>query len=140
MVKQIYINLPIKNLERTKTFWSELGFTFNPQFTDEKAACLVLGENIYAMLITEKFFKTFLGSKTISDATKTAEVLNAVSVESRALVDTIVEKALAIGGKPNRDKDDYGWMYSWSFQDPDGHIWEVLHTDEEALRKQTAHE
>ncbi len=138
MVKQIFVNLPIKNLERTKKFFTALGFTFNPQFTDEKAACLVLSEQIFAMLITEQYFTTFLRNKTIADATKSTEVLTAISVESKAAVDTMVEIALAQGGAPNRDTDDYGWMYSRSFQDPDGHVWEVLYIDEAELQKQNA--
>lgn len=130
MVKDIYINLPIKNLEKTKAFFSALGFTFNPQFTDEKAAALVLNEEkgMYAMLLTEEFFKTFT-KKTIADATNTIEVINAIGLESREKVDEMMEKAFAAGATKVNEKYDYGWMYGWSFQDLDGHVWEVMYTD-----------
>lgn len=128
MIKQIFVNLPVKDLEKTKEFWLKLGFTFNPQFTDEKAAALVLGDNIFAMLITEPFFKTFI-KKEIADSSKTTEVINAVSVESREKVDELVNKAIEAGATSYRDPDDYGWMYNKSFQDLDGHLWEVLYID-----------
>lgn len=128
-MRNIFVNLPVKDLEKTKEFFSKLGFSFNPQFTDEKAASLIISENIYAMLITEEYFKTFT-KKEIADATKTTEVINALSVESREVVDEMVDKAIAAGGRVNRDPDDYGWMYSKSFEDLDGHIWEILWIDE----------
>lgn len=129
VAKQLFVNLPVKDLKRSIDFFTALGFTFNPQFTDEKATCMIIGENIYAMLITESFFKTFT-KKAISDASKTTEVLTALSVESREEVDRIANKALASGGSPNTDAQDLGWMYTRSFQDPDGHIWEFLYMDE----------
>lgn len=128
MIKQIFVNLPVKDLEKTKEFWLKLGFTFNPQFTDEKAAALVMGENIFAMLLTEPFFKTFI-KKEIADSSKTTEVINAVSVESREKVDELVNKAIEAGATSYKDPDDYGWMYSKAFQDLDGHLWEVLWMD-----------
>lgn len=128
MVKDIFVNLPIKNLEKTKEFFLKLGFTFNPQFTDEKAAALVLGEHIYAMLLTEEFFKTFT-KKTIADASNTIEVINAIGMESKEKVDEILEKAFAAGATKVNEKYDYGWMYGGSFQDLDGHVWEVMYTD-----------
>lgn len=132
MAKQIFVNLPVKDLKRSVDFFTALGFTFNPQFTDENATCMIIGDNIYAMLLVEKYFKTFI-KKDVSDASKTTEVLTALSVESRDKVDEIVNKALASGGSPNLDTQDHGWMYSRSFQDPDGHIWEILFMDESQI-------
>ena len=134
MVKQIFVNLPIKDLAKAKAFFSALGFTFNPQFTDEKAACLVLGEHIYSMLLTEKFFKTFI-QKEIADAHASTEVLNALQLESKQLVDEMVARAAAAGGKDLRT-EDYGWMYGRAFEDLDGHIWEVFWQDEKQRPKQ----
>ena len=130
--KQIFVNLPVKDLKRSIKFFTALGFTFNPQFTDEKATCMVIGENIYAMLLVEDFFKTFT-KKAISDAAKTTEVLTAISVESREAVDRIADKALQSGGSLNGKAQDHGWMYGRSFQDLDGHIWELLYMDETKL-------
>lgn len=130
MVKDVFINLPIKDLEKTKAFFTALGFTFNPQFTDEKAAALVLNEEkgMYAMLLTEEFFKTFT-KKSIANTTDTIEVINAIGFESKEQVDEILEKAFAAGATPVNEKYDYGWMYGGSFQDLDGHVWEVMYTD-----------
>jgi len=132
VVKQIYVNLSVKDLKRSLDFFKGLGFTFNPKFTDDNAACMILGENIYAMIIVESFFKTFTG-KEISDASKTTEVLTALSVDSRKQVDEIADKALQSGGSPNKETQDHGWIYSRSFQDPDGHIWELLYMDESQM-------
>ena len=132
LVKQIFVNLPVKDLKRSVDFFTALGFSFNPQFTDENATCMIIGENIYAMLLVESFFKTFI-RKDISNASKTTEVLTALSVESRAKVDDIADKALASGGSPNIDSQDHGWMYARSFQDVDGHIWELLYMDERQM-------
>ncbi len=132
MVKDIFVNLPIKDLEKTKKFWEGLGFTFNPQFTDEKAASLVLGDNIFAMLITEPFFKTFI-KKEIADASQVTEVINAIGVESKEKVDEIVEKAFTSGASKYKETDDYGWMYNRGFQDPDGHLWEVVYINESQI-------
>lgn len=132
MIKQIFVNLPVKDLQKTKEFWEALGFTFNPQFTDETAASLVLGENIYAMLLTEDSMKRFT-KKQIADANQVTEVINAVSVESRAKVDEIVSAAITAGARPSGDPTDYGWMYTKSFEDLDGHQWEILYIDETAV-------
>lgn len=129
MIKHIFVNLPVKDLDKTKEFWTGLGFTFNATFTDEKAASLILGENIYAMLITKDFFKTFT-KKEIVDSTKLVEVINALSVNSKNEVSELTKKAVDLGGKINREPDDYGWMYSQSITDLDGHIWEFLYIDE----------
>lgn len=128
-MKNIFVNLPVKDLEKTKDFFSKIGFEFNEQFTDENATCMVIGENIYAMLLVEEFFKTFT-KKEISDATKSTEVIVGLGVDNRDKVDEIVNKALDAGGKPSNDPMDHGFMYGWSFQDIDGHLWEVFYMDE----------
>lgn len=133
MPTKIFVNLPVKDLKRTTEFFTHIGFSFNPQFTDEKAACLVINEgSIYAMLITEEFFKTFT-KKPISDATKNTEVLIALDAESRQEVDDMVRKAVEAGGSVYMESQDHGWMYGHSFADPDGHQWEVLYMDESAV-------
>ena len=132
MAKQIFVNLPVKDLPKSIDFFTKLGFTFNPQFTDENATCMIIGENIFAMLLVEKFFKTFT-KKEISDSTKTTEVILALAMDSRESVDDMVAKALQAGGTAPNDKQDHGWMYSHGFEDPDGHVWEVLYMDESAI-------
>ena len=129
MATNIFVNLPVKDLEKTKEFFLKLGYTFNQQFTDEKAASLVISQNIYAMLITEPFFKTFIPNKEIADTSKTKEVLVALSVDSRQEVDELADKAIAAGGKKFRDPEDHGFMYARSFEDLDGHVWEVVWMD-----------
>lgn len=126
MVQQIFVNLPVENLETSKAFWNSLGFSFNPQFTDEKAACLVLGENIFAMLLTKPFFATFV-DKAIVDARAHIETITALSVDSRHKVDRLVAAAVAAGGTSPRPVNDYGFMYQHSFEDPDGHLFELFH-------------
>lgn len=132
MATKVFINLPVKDLERSKKFFTHLGYTFNQQFTDDKAACLILGENIYSMLITEPFFQTFTKKK-VSDASTSTEVLIALDADSREEVDDMVKKAVEAGGSVYREPDDHGWMYGHSFADPDGHQWEVLYMDEKKL-------
>ena len=134
MAKQIFVNLPVKDLKKSMAFFCELGFTFNPQFTDDNAACMIIGENIYSMLLQEKFFKGFT-KKGISDATKTTEVLIAIDVNSRQEVNELVSKAVGAGGTIYREPDDHGWMYAHSFADLDGHQWEVLYIDVNAMPK-----
>ena len=126
-MRQIFVNLPVKDLERSKQFFSKLGFGFDSKFTDDKAACLVIEKNsIYAMLITEPFFKTFT-PRAVADAKSTSEVLLALSCSSDREVDDLVAKATAAGGRPIKEPQDHGFMYYRSFEDPDGHIWELLH-------------
>ncbi len=132
MAKQIFINLPVKDLKKTIAFFEKLGFAFNMQFTDDEAACMIIGENIYAMLLLEKFFKTFT-SKEIADAKKTTEVLIAIDAESRESVDEMIKKAVEAGGSTYRNPQDNGWMYGHSFADLDGHQWEVLYMDESQM-------
>ncbi|MBL7738788.1 MAG: VOC family protein [Chitinophagaceae bacterium] len=133
MASKIFINLPVRDLQRSIAFFTQLGFSFNPQFTDDKAACMVIADgSIYSMLITEEFFKTFT-KKELADARKNTEVLIALDAESRQDVDDMIRKALAAGGSVYMESQDHGWMYGHSFADPDGHQWEVLYMDETAL-------
>jgi len=125
MKTQIYVNLPVKDLKRSTAFFEELGFELNPKFSDNRASCVNLGENIYAMLVVEDFFKTFT-TKPISDATKSTEVLVCLSCENRAKVDELVMKAVAAGGRTPREPKDHGFMYGHGFEDLDGHIWELM--------------
>lgn len=129
---KIFVNLPVKNLDKTKEFFSKLGFTFNAQFTDDKAACMVISDNIYSMLLKEDFFKSFIPDRQVCDSAKEKEVLIALSVESRGKVDELMGKALNAGGREARPAQDYGWMYGRAFEDIDGHIWELFYMDEKA--------
>jgi len=125
MNKQIFINLAVKNLDQSKAFFNALGYTFNPQFTNESGACMVIADgSIYAMLLTEPFFKTFV-DKPIVQAKEATEVLICLSCESREEVDDLVAKAIAAGGRAPRAAQDHGFMYSHAFEDLDGHIWEL---------------
>ncbi|MBI3142991.1 MAG: glyoxalase/bleomycin resistance/extradiol dioxygenase family protein [Bacteroidetes bacterium] len=134
-IKSIYVNLPVKDLERSRKFWSGLGFGFNEQFSDEKALCLVLSEGtIYSMLILPEFFATFT-NKPIADGSST-QVLMAIEVDSRQKVDELMGLALAHGASRYRDGADHGWMYYDSFADPDGHQWEVMWMDMAQLPKE----
>jgi uncharacterized protein len=132
MPTKIFVNLPVKDLDRSMEFFKKLGFSFNPQFTDETAACMVISDDIYAMLLTHKKFGEFT-KKTIADATKTTEVLIALSRESRAEVDSLADAALAAGGKAARAPKDHGFMYERAVEDPDGHIWEIFWMDPSAI-------
>lgn len=125
MSRQVFINLPVKDLARSKAFFDTLGFTFTEQFSNEHAACLNLTDNTFAMLLTEEFFGGFT-DKTIADATVVTECVLALAVESREEAEMIAEKAAAIGGKETREPQDHGFMYSRAFQDLDGHVWEVV--------------
>ena len=135
MPKQIYVNLPVKDLKKSMDFFTQLGFTFNLQFTDEKAACLIINEgSIYAMLLTEPMFKNFT-NKEIADATKTTETILALDVDTKEEVDEMVKKAVKAGGSIYADPQDHGWMYQHGFEDPDGHQWELLYMDESKIPK-----
>ncbi len=127
-VKSIYVNLPVKDLGVTRSFWTKLGFSFNEQFSDDKGICLVLNEGvIYCMFLKHEFFSTFT-NRSIADGT-TTQVLLAVDVDSKEKVDEIVKTALENGGSRYREPADHGWMYYDSFADPDGHQWEILFSD-----------
>ncbi len=134
MSTNLFVNLPVKNLDHSMEFFRKLGFSFNAQFTDDTAACMVVSENAYVMLLTHAKFKAF-APKAICDATKSTEVLVAVSCENRGKVDELVTKAVAAGGTTYIKPKDYGFMYGHGFQDLDGHVWEVFYMDASA-RKQ----
>ncbi|MEO8118784.1 MAG: VOC family protein [Rhodoferax sp.] len=126
MATQIFVNLPVKELARSVEFFTRAGFTFNPQFTDEKATCMVVADDIFVMLLVEEFFKTFT-PKPICDASKSTEVLICLALETRAMVDEMVDKAMAAGATTPKKPMDLGAMYQRSFQDLDGHLWEIMH-------------
>jgi predicted lactoylglutathione lyase len=128
MATKVFLNLPVKNLAASTEFFTQLGFTLNPQFSDDKASCLVISEHIFAMLLVEDYFKTFT-KKEISDAKKTTEVLIALDADSKAAVQEIITKAKALGGSIYADAQDHGWMYQHGFADLDGHQWEVMYMD-----------
>ena len=130
MTTNLFVNLPIKNLEKTVNFFTELGFEFNPKFTDETSTCMIISNSIFAMLIEEDKFKTFT-TKDICDSKNKTEVLLALQVENREEVDDLVKKAIAAGGSKHMPAQDHGFMYAHSFQDIDGHIWEVFYMESE---------
>ncbi len=134
--RKIFLNLPVHDLERTKRFFATLGFTFNRQFTDDKAACMVISEEAFVMLLARPFFRTFT-TREICDTTTHSEGLFALSCASRAEVDEMVRTAVASGGSHAMDPQDHGFMYGWSFYDPDGHHWEVLWMDPKAVQPET---
>jgi len=135
MNKLIFVNLPVKNLPRSRTFFEGLGYHFNPQFSNDQGACLVISDTIHAMLLTEPFFQTFT-KKPISDAKKSTEVLICLSCESREEVDSLVAKAVAGGGTAPNEKQDHGFMYGHGFEDLDGHVWELMYMDPNAAPPQ----
>jgi predicted lactoylglutathione lyase len=126
MATRIFVNLPVKSLDKSVEFFTSLGFTFNPQFTDETATCMIVSDDIFVMLLTREKFKTFT-PKPICDATQATEVLVCLSLDSREEVDGMVRKAVAAGGTTYNEPQDHGFMYGHGFQDPDGHIWELIH-------------
>jgi predicted lactoylglutathione lyase len=134
MATQIFVNLPVKNLNRSIGFFTQLGFTLNPQFTDETAACMVIDDNIYTMLLTYPKFREFT-PKAICDATRTTEVLICLSRDSREAVDHLVSKAFSAGGSIYNDPQDHGFMYAHGFQDLDGHIWELIYMEPDAVEQ-----
>lgn len=132
MSRKIFVNLPIRNMEKSQAFFKSLGFLFDPQFTNEQGACMVVSEDhSYVMLLVEPFFRTFI-KKTIADASKTTEVLVCISCDSRAEVDELVKKAVASGGTTPNAPLDHGFMYGHGFEDLDGHIWELVWMDPNA--------
>lgn len=135
MARKIFVNLPVRDLERSKAFFAALGFSFNPHFTDDKAACMVISEDIYAMLLVERFFQTFT-RKPVANARESTEVLVCLSCESRDEVDQLVKKALAAGGTAPNPPQDHGFMYAHGFEDVDGHVWELTWMDPSAVPPQ----
>ncbi|MEG3900282.1 MULTISPECIES: VOC family protein [unclassified Microcoleus] len=134
MATKIFVNLPVKNLDRSVEFFTKLGFSFNAQFTDETATCMVVSEDIFVMLLTEAKFKEFTPNP-ICDATKSTEVLVCLSSQSREEVDKMIGKAVAAGGTTYNEPKDYGFMYSHGFQDLDGHIWEIMFMEPSAVNQ-----
>lgn len=130
--RMIFVNLPVKDLKKSMEFFSGLGFTYNPQFTDDKAACMIVSEKACVMLLAESYFKTFM-KREICDTSKFTEGLFALECASRAEVDEMVKTAVASGGAHAMDAQDHGFMYAWSFYDLDGHHWEVIWMDPAAL-------
>lgn len=128
MPTMIFVNLPVSDLERAKAFYTALGFDINPQFTDENAACVVISDTIFAMLLTKPFFSNFT-SKAVADTSSSVAAINALSNDSREAVDALADKAILAGGTETRDRQDLGFMYSRGFQDPDGNMWETLWMD-----------
>lgn len=128
MESKIFVNLPIEDLNRSVEFFTKLGFTFNPQFTDENATSMVIGEDIYVMLLVKKFFQTFT-PKPVADARSSTEVITSLSVESKEEVDKLLSIAFSAGAKPSSETQDFGWMYSRGFEDLDGHLWEFAYMD-----------
>lgn len=131
-MSQIYINLPVKDLNKSIEFFTKLGFTFEPRFTNENATCMIVSENIFVMLLVESFFKTFTTKQLCNTKTST-EMLLALSYESRKAVDDLVKKAIVAGAKTPTAPKDLGFMYQHGFEDLDGHLWEVFCMDEAAV-------
>jgi len=134
MATKIFVNLPVKKLDRSVEFFTKLGFSFNAQFTDETATCMVVSEDIFVMLLTEAKFKEFTPNA-ICDATKSTEVLVCLSSQSREEVDKMIRKAVAAGGTTYNEPKDYGFMYGHGFQDLDGHIWETMFMEPSAVNQ-----
>ena len=132
MAPLMFVNLPVKDLDRSIRFFSELGFTFNPQFTDDNATCMIVSDQAFVMLLVEPFFGSFT-PKAIANAAATTEVLVAIFVESREAVDAMVNKAVAQGAVIHKSPEDQGFMYGWGFQDLDGHMWEIGWMDPGAI-------
>jgi len=137
MSQKIFVNLPVKDLAKSREFFSRLGYSFNAQFSDENAACLVISDDIFAMLLREPFFKSFT-KKEIADSRTSTETMIALSADSRARVDELTDKALAAGGTPAGETQDHGFMYGRAFYDLDGHHWEVVWMDPAAIEQQPA--
>ena len=132
MPKKIFVNLPVKDLQKSIEFFTKVGFTFNPQFTNEDGTCMIISDEICAMLLTEKSFHGFT-KKPIPDAAKSSEVILAVQVESKEKVDDYAQKAVTAGATTPMENQDHGWMYAKGFQDLDGHLWEMFWMDEKAV-------
>lgn len=134
MQTSIFVNLPVRDLKNSMRFYEALGYKHNPQFTDETAACIVISDTIYVMLLTHAKFKQFTPME-IADVTKVCHVLMSLSCESRSTVDDIVAKALAAGGSKAHEPEDYGFMYQHGFYDPDGHGWGLVWMDPAAIQQ-----
>ena len=134
MATKVFINLPVKDLDKSISFFTNLGYCFNPQFTDEKAGCMIINDSIFAMFLTESYFETFTRKK-VSDAKSSTEVLIALDAGWREEVQQLIAKAKEFGGTIYAEPQDHGWMYQHSFADPDGHQWEFMYMDMTQLPK-----
>jgi uncharacterized protein len=130
--REMFVNLPVQNLAKSVDFFTKLGFEFDPRFTDENATCMIVGEKAFVMLLVQDFFKSFI-TKDLADSTTHVEATTAISAESREQVDEVVDHAMAAGAQPSGFSMDEGYMYGRSFQDLDGHLWEVLYMDMSAM-------
>lgn len=130
--RKLFVNIPVRDLQRSIDFFETLGFTFNTQFTDATATCMLVGEDAYFMLLSTERFKDF-SKRPVGDAQKETNALFAIGVDSREEVDALVKKAITAGGSHAADPQDHGFMYAWSFYDPDGHHWEVFWMDPSAV-------
>jgi predicted lactoylglutathione lyase len=128
MGKKIFINLPVRDLEKTARFFEQIGYGFNPQFSDDKAKCMIISEDIYVMFLIEPFFRSFTG-KEISDTSRTCDSILSLTVESPAAVDDLIKKCIEAGGKDISKPQQADFMYLKTFEDPDGHHWEIFHMD-----------
>ena len=135
MATQIFVNLPVKDLNKSVAFFTHLGYQFNQQFTDENATCMIVGENIYVMLLVEPFFQTFT-KKAIADATQNTEAIICLSADSREQVDEMISKAVAAGATTPNPVQDQGFMYGHGYQDLDGHLWEIMYMDPAAIQQE----
>lgn len=137
MATKIFVNLPVKDLNKSVEFFTKVGYSFNPQFTDENATCMIISEDIFVMLLVEEFFKSFT-RKELVDATKSAEAIICLSVDSRDAVDELVSKAVSAGATTPNEPQDQGFMYGHGFQDLDGHLWELMYMDLNAIPQDQA--
>ncbi len=134
MPRTIFPNVPVKDVQKARLFWTELGFAFDERFSDENAVCMIVNDGASVMLLGEDFFKTFV-SKDLTNTASHTEVILAVSLETRPEVDELADKALSAGARAAKEPRDHGFMYTRSFEDPDGHLWELFHMDEAALEE-----
>jgi len=134
MATKIFVNLPVKDLNKSVEFFTQLGYKFNQQFTDETATSMIISEDIYVMLLTEEKFRQFT-KKEIADATKSTEAIICLSADSKEEVDEMVKKAIDAGGTTPNPKQDYGFMYGWGYEDLDGHLWEVMWIDPGTIKQ-----
>lgn len=132
MATKIYVNLPVKDLQRSVRFFQGVGFGYNAQLSDESAACMAISDEIFALLLTEARFRE-IARRPVADTTRTTEVITCLSVESRTRVNQLVDRALAQGGREVREPEDHGFMFGRSFSDLDGHIWEIIYMNQSAM-------
>ena len=132
MSTKIFVNLPVKDLNKSVAFFTQLGYTFDQRFTNENATCMIVADDIFVMLLVEDFFKTFTKNE-IADTSKATESIICLSADTRKEVDALVNKATAAGGKTYRDTEDHGFMYSQAYSDLDGHLWEIMCMDVDAF-------